>query len=150
MHSTGSCDGLSGTDVNPGSRPSSQAHDSTAAPLPPALIAAIKQPSSLARDSSSPHVCYSGGTEGNGGLGGSGKYSPIPAVGSAGFTYHLNPTTLAMLQQHNYIPYFRGIKAHRDWGLVSHRQRTTLWSISFWGFYLQNNAQIFFKNKSQQ
>ncbi|XP_075890021.1 actin-binding LIM protein 2 isoform X1 [Nelusetta ayraudi] len=103
-----------GPDANPGSRPGSQARDFIAAPLPPALIAALKHPSALARDSSSPLLCYSGGAEGNSGVGGSGKFSPIPAVGSAGFTYHLNPTTLSMLQQHNYIPYFRGSESGRS------------------------------------
>lgn len=74
----------------------------------------IKYPSTGARDSSSLPMCYTGAAEGSGGVGGGGgggKYSPTPAVGSAGLSYHLNPTTLAMLQQHNYIPYFRGIKA---------------------------------------
>ncbi|KAI4900292.1 hypothetical protein NFI96_010563 [Prochilodus magdalenae] len=32
-----------------------------------------------------------------------------PQLGSGGVALPLNPTTLAMLQQHNYIPYFRGI-----------------------------------------
>lgn len=81
-------------------------------------MGAPKSPSTCARDSSSLPVYYSGGAEGNGGVGGSGKYSPTPAVGSAGLTYHLNPTTLAMLQQHNYIPYFRGIRAHEGRDLV--------------------------------
>uniref|UniRef100_A0A3B4TF97 Actin binding LIM protein family member 2 n=1 Tax=Seriola dumerili TaxID=41447 RepID=A0A3B4TF97_SERDU len=67
---------------------------------------AIKYPFNWARDSSSLPVHYSGGTEGSGG-GGGGKYSPTPAGGSAGLSLHLNPTTLAMLKQHNYIPYFR-------------------------------------------
>lgn len=68
----------------------------------------IKYPSTWARDSSSLPVYYSGGAEWSGG-GVAGKYSPLPAGVSAGLSLHLNPTTLAMLQQHNYIPYFRGI-----------------------------------------
>lgn len=111
-----SCDlvGHSGPEVYLGSKYSSQARDSSSLPLPPTLMSAIKYPSTWARDSSSLPVHYSGGAEGSGGggSGGSGKYSPTPAGGSAGLSFHLNPTTLAMLQQHNYIPYFRGIKAH--------------------------------------
>lgn len=108
-----SCDliGHSGPDIYLGSRSSSQARDSSSLPLPPTLVGAIKYPSTWARDSSSLPMYCSGGAEGSGVVG-SGKYSPTPAVGSAGLSYHLNPTTLAMLQQHNYIPYFRGIKAH--------------------------------------
>lgn len=74
--------------------------------LPPTLVGAFKYPSTGAY--------YSSGAEGSGGGGGGGscsKYSPTPAVGSAGLSYHLNPTTLAMLQHHNYVPYFRGIQA---------------------------------------
>ncbi|XP_067380968.1 actin-binding LIM protein 2 isoform X5 [Channa argus] len=48
------------------------------------------------------------------GSGGGGKYSPTPAGGGAGLSLHLNPTTLAMLQQHNYIPYFRGSESGRS------------------------------------
>uniref|UniRef100_A0A096MHB9 Actin binding LIM protein family, member 2 n=1 Tax=Poecilia formosa TaxID=48698 RepID=A0A096MHB9_POEFO len=42
------------------------------------------------------------------------KYSPTPLSGSASLSLHLNPTTLAMLQQHNYIPYFRGSESGRS------------------------------------
>uniref|UniRef100_A0A3Q3VR23 Uncharacterized protein n=1 Tax=Mola mola TaxID=94237 RepID=A0A3Q3VR23_MOLML len=66
-----------------GNRSSSQAQDFSSLPLPPTLM---------------------------GSGSGSGKCPPKPAVssvGSVGLSYHLNPTTLAMLQQHNYIPYFR-------------------------------------------
>ncbi|XP_068164127.1 actin-binding LIM protein 2 isoform X1 [Antennarius striatus] len=73
-----------------------------------------KCPSTWARDPSSLSVYYSGGAEGGGGVGGSGKYSPTPAGVSAGLSYQLNPTTLAMLQQHNYIPYFRGSESGRS------------------------------------
>ncbi|XP_049320538.1 actin-binding LIM protein 2 [Astyanax mexicanus] len=37
-----------------------------------------------------------------------GKITPQP--GGSGVALPLNPTTLAMLQQHNYVPYFRGIE----------------------------------------
>ncbi|XP_029310287.1 actin-binding LIM protein 2 isoform X4 [Cottoperca gobio] len=92
---------------------SSQARDSSSLPLPPTLMGAIKYPSNWARDSSSHPVYYSAGAEVRGG-GGSGKYSPTPVGGSAGLSFHLNPTTLAMLQQHNYIPYFRGSESGRS------------------------------------
>ncbi|XP_068611696.1 actin-binding LIM protein 2 [Brachionichthys hirsutus] len=69
---------------------------------------------SSSQDSSSLPVYCSGGAEGSGGIGGSGKYSPTPAGVSAGLSFHLNPTTLAMLQQHNYIPYFRGSESGRS------------------------------------
>ncbi|XP_070786364.1 actin-binding LIM protein 2 [Enoplosus armatus] len=97
-----------GPEVYLGGKHNSQARDSSCLPLPPTLIGAVKYPSTWARDSSSLPVYYSGGAEGSGG--GSGKYSPTPTGGSAGLSFHLNPTTLAMLQQHNYIPYFRGFK----------------------------------------
>ncbi|XP_041820567.1 actin-binding LIM protein 2 isoform X2 [Chelmon rostratus] len=103
-----------GPEVFLGSRSSSRARDSNSLPLPPTLVGAIKNPSTWARDSSSLPMNYSGGAEGSGGVAGSGKYSPTPAGGSAGLSFHLNPTTLAMLQQHNYIPYFRGSESGRS------------------------------------
>ncbi|XP_054457085.1 actin-binding LIM protein 2 [Anoplopoma fimbria] len=104
-----------GPEVYLGGRHSSQAHDSSSHVLPPALTGAIKYPSTWARDSSSLPV-YAAGAEGIGGGSGcgSGKYSPTPVGGSAGLSFHLNPTTLAMLQQHNYIPYFRGSESGRS------------------------------------
>ncbi|KAL2076535.1 hypothetical protein ACEWY4_027868 [Coilia grayii] len=54
-----------------------------------------------ARDSSSLPLYYSGQARQGGQLGSGGG-------GGGGTTLPLNPTTLAMLQQHNYIPYFRG------------------------------------------
>lgn len=84
-------------------------------PPPLTLTGAFKYPPSGARDSSSLPLYSPGGADGSGG-----KYWPAPAVGSAGLSYHLNPTTLTMLQQHNYIPYFRGIRAHRDPALVQY------------------------------
>ncbi|XP_042367862.1 actin-binding LIM protein 2 isoform X4 [Plectropomus leopardus] len=98
----------SGPEVYLGSRPSSQARDSSSNSLPPTLMGSNKHPSIWARDLSSLPVYYSAGAEG--GSGGGGKCSPTPVGGSAGLSYQLNPTTLAMLQQHNYIPYFRGFK----------------------------------------
>ncbi|XP_031730142.1 actin-binding LIM protein 2-like isoform X2 [Anarrhichthys ocellatus] len=106
-----------GPEVYLGGRHSSQAHDSSSLPLPPTLMGAIKYPSTWARESSSFPVYYAAGTEGSGGDGGgggSGKYSPTPVGGIAGLSFHLNPTTLAMLQQHNYIPYFRGSESGRS------------------------------------
>ncbi|XP_030629579.1 actin-binding LIM protein 2 [Chanos chanos] len=60
-------------------------------------------------------------------LGGYGRYTPSrspqnysrPGIfsslaGSGGVSLPLNPTTLAMLQQHNYIPYFRGSESGRS------------------------------------
>ncbi|XP_019126564.1 actin-binding LIM protein 2 isoform X3 [Larimichthys crocea] len=103
-----------GPEISLGSRSSCQARDSSSLPLPPNLMGAIKYPSTWARDSSSLPMYHSGGAEGSGGVGGSGKYSPTPAGGNASLSYHLNPTTLAMLQQHNYIPYFRGSESGRS------------------------------------
>ncbi|XP_043085365.1 actin-binding LIM protein 2 isoform X3 [Puntigrus tetrazona] len=37
-----------------------------------------------------------------------------PQAGSGGVALPLNPTTLALLQQHNYIPYFRGSESGRS------------------------------------
>uniref|UniRef100_UPI0037E7A450 actin-binding LIM protein 2 n=1 Tax=Semicossyphus pulcher TaxID=241346 RepID=UPI0037E7A450 len=96
-----------GPEVYLGGRNSSQARDSSSLPLPPNLMGALKYPSTWARDSSPLPLYNTGGAEG---CAGGGKYSPIPAGGTAALNYHLNPTTLAMLQQHNYIPYFRGFK----------------------------------------
>ncbi|KAM3590112.1 uncharacterized protein V6R79_004011 [Siganus canaliculatus] len=103
-----------GPDVYLSGRSSSQARDSNSLPLPPTYMGANKSPSTWARDSSSLPMHNSGVAERNGGAGGSGKYSPTPAGGSAGLSFHLNPTTLAMLQQHNYIPYFRGSESGRS------------------------------------
>ncbi|XP_034073747.1 LOW QUALITY PROTEIN: actin-binding LIM protein 2 [Gymnodraco acuticeps] len=101
-----------GPEVSLGGRPSSQARDSSSLPLPPTLVGAIRCPSTVARDSPSvPAHCPAGAEESGGG---GGKLSPTPVVGSAGLSYHLNPTTLAMLQQHNYIPYFRGSESGRS------------------------------------
>ncbi|KAF7207005.1 transcript variant X5 [Nothobranchius furzeri] len=71
-----------------------------------------KCPSTSTRDPSSLPVYFSAGAEGS--SGGVGKYSPIPSGGSTSLTLQLNPTTLALLQQHNYIPYFRGSESGRS------------------------------------
>lgn len=60
----------------------------------------FQYPPSGARDPSPLPLCGPGGADGSGG----GSW-PRPA---AGLSYHLNPTTLAMLQQHNYVPDSRG------------------------------------------
>ncbi|XP_062417975.1 actin-binding LIM protein 2 isoform X3 [Pungitius pungitius] len=105
-----------GSELYLGGRHSSQAHDSSSLPLPPTQMGGNKCPSTRARESTSLPGCYASGAEGNGVGGGGGggegigKYSPTPVAGGAGLSFHLNPTTLAMLQQHNYIPYFRGFK----------------------------------------
>ncbi|KAG7221528.1 hypothetical protein INR49_017184, partial [Caranx melampygus] len=98
------------------------------------VMGGIKHPITWDKDASSlpaSILFHSGGTEGSGGggggFGGGGKYSPTPAGGSAGLSLHLNPTTLAMLKQHNYIPYFRGIKAQWGQDPVQYRQETSFW-----------------------
>ncbi|KAM7365994.1 hypothetical protein PAMP_015467 [Pampus punctatissimus] len=103
-----------GPEVSLGSRYSSQGRDSSSLPLPPALMGGIKYPSSGAGDSSSLPMHCSGGAEGSGVGGSGGKYSPTPAGGIGGLSLHLNPTTLAMLQQHNFIPFFRGSESGRS------------------------------------
>ncbi|CAK6965256.1 actin-binding LIM protein 2 [Scomber scombrus] len=104
-----------GPDASLGSRYTSQGRDSNSLPLPPIVMGGIKYPSTLTRDSSSLPMHYSGGAEGSVGVGGGGgKYSPTPGSGSGGLSLHLNPTTLAMLQQHNFIPYFRGSESGRS------------------------------------
>ncbi|KAM6949340.1 actin-binding LIM protein 2 isoform 2-T2 [Aplochiton taeniatus] len=102
-----------GPEMSQGAKYSGQARDSSSLHLQPNLMAGVKYPSSWAKDTSSLPICYSpGGGEGGGGGGGGGggRYSPMPPGGHGGLTLPLNPTTLAMLQQHNYVPYFRGLK----------------------------------------
>ncbi|XP_077356180.1 actin-binding LIM protein 2 isoform X4 [Festucalex cinctus] len=64
-----------------------------------------KLTSSLARASPSLDTQHSQGTEGC-----SGAANATLWGGGRGVSLHLNPTTLSMLQQHNFIPYFRGFK----------------------------------------
>ncbi|XP_056156201.1 actin-binding LIM protein 2 [Lampris incognitus] len=106
-----------GPEVSLGGRYSGQACDSNSLRLPPSIMGGAKCPPTWPRDSSSLPICYSPGGEGGGAAaaaagagGGGGKYSPLPPGSSAGMSVHLNPTTLALLQQHNYIPYFRGFR----------------------------------------
>ncbi|XP_061619736.1 actin-binding LIM protein 2 [Phyllopteryx taeniolatus] len=49
------------------------------------------------------------GPEGRSGAGGAAL-----RAGGRGVSLHLNPTTLSMLQQHNFIPYFRGSESGRS------------------------------------
>nr|XP_023863710.1 actin-binding LIM protein 2 isoform X2 [Salvelinus alpinus] len=97
-----------------------QALDSSSLPHPSAYTGGPKYLSSLARDSSSLPMDYSrglppkfpGGLQVPGALTQPGKMSPGGRVSPGGRSsaLPLNPTTLAMLQQHNYVPYFRGLK----------------------------------------
>ncbi|XP_076009045.1 actin-binding LIM protein 2 [Genypterus blacodes] len=104
-----------GPEGNPGSKHGSQAQEHNSLPLPPASVGGVKYPSTWARDSSSLPMNHSGVAEGSSGGGDcSGKYSPGPLGSSGGLSLHLNPTTLAMLQQHNFIPYFRGSESGRS------------------------------------
>nr|XP_057934194.1 actin-binding LIM protein 2 isoform X2 [Doryrhamphus excisus] len=49
-----------------------------------------------------------------GGPGAGPKYPATIGGGGVGASLHLNPTTLSMLQQHNFIPYFRGSESGRS------------------------------------
>ncbi|XP_067117329.1 LOW QUALITY PROTEIN: actin-binding LIM protein 2 [Osmerus mordax] len=133
-----------GPEMYPSGRFIGQARDSSSLPLPPNFVGGPKYPSAWARDSSSlpmynsspipPGGKYSpippGGKYSPIPPGGKysptppgGKYSPTPPGGtssptppggSGGMSLPLNPTTLALLQQHNYIPYFRGSESGRS------------------------------------
>ncbi|XP_043953080.1 actin-binding LIM protein 2 isoform X3 [Gambusia affinis] len=96
-----------GPEVHMGAKYSSLARDSSSLPSPKPFLGGVRNLSTLARDTSSLPAHFSDRAEGSGGIG---KYSPTPLSGSASLSLQLNPTTLAMLQQHNYIPYFRGFK----------------------------------------
>ncbi|XP_041738283.1 actin-binding LIM protein 2 isoform X2 [Coregonus clupeaformis] len=96
-----------------------QALDSSSLPHPSAYTGGPKYLSSLARDSSLPldyseglPPKYPGGLQVPGALTQPGRISPGGRVspGDRNSPLPLNPTTLAMLQQHNYVPYFRGLK----------------------------------------
>ncbi|XP_008433059.1 actin-binding LIM protein 2 isoform X8 [Poecilia reticulata] len=99
-----------GPEVHMGAKYSSLARDSSSLLSPKPFLGCVRNPSTLARDTSSLPAHCSGRAEGSVGAVGIGKYSPTPLSGSASLSLQLNPTTLAMLQQHNYIPYFRGFK----------------------------------------
>ncbi|XP_017285805.1 actin-binding LIM protein 2 isoform X3 [Kryptolebias marmoratus] len=97
-----------GPEVYLGGKYNSLTRDSSSLHPPISHSGGAKYPSTWARDSSSHPVYYSHEAEGSGG--GIGKHSPTPLGVSAGLSLQLNPTTLALLQQHNYVPYFKGFK----------------------------------------
>ncbi|XP_037530704.1 actin-binding LIM protein 2 [Nematolebias whitei] len=106
-------DGHPEPEVYLGGKNNSLIRDSSSLLPPISHSGGAKFPCTLATDSSSLPVYYSMGAEGSGG-GGIGKFSPTPSGVSAGLSLQLNPTTLALLQQHNYIPYFRGSESGRS------------------------------------
>ncbi|XP_042154354.1 actin-binding LIM protein 2 isoform X6 [Oncorhynchus tshawytscha] len=101
-----------------------QALDSSTLPHPSAYTGGPKYLSSLARDSSSLPMDYSrglppkfpGGLQVPGPLTQPGNMSPGGRVSAGGRNspLPLNPTTMAVLQQHNYVPYFRGSESGRS------------------------------------
>ncbi|XP_064878013.1 actin-binding LIM protein 2-like isoform X7 [Oncorhynchus nerka] len=101
-----------------------QALDSSFLPHPSAYTGGPKYLSSLVRDSSTLPMDYSrglppkfpGGLQVPGPLTQPGNMSPGGRVSPGGRNspLPLNPTTLAMLQQHNYVPYFRGSESGRS------------------------------------
>ncbi|XP_014011014.1 actin-binding LIM protein 2 isoform X3 [Salmo salar] len=103
-----------------GNRYDGQPLDSSSLPRPSAYTGGPKYLSPLARDSSSVPMHYSEGLPPKysgvlqmpGGMTVPGRISPRGRVSPGGRNspLPLNPTTLAMLQQHNYVPYFRGLK----------------------------------------
>ncbi|XP_041724383.1 actin-binding LIM protein 2 isoform X14 [Coregonus clupeaformis] len=107
-----------------GNRYDGQPLDSSSLPHPSAYTGGPKYLSSLARDSSSLPMHYSGGLPRKypgalqipGGMTVPGRISPRGRVSPGGRNspLPLNPTTLAMLQQHNYVPYFRGSESGRS------------------------------------
>uniref|UniRef100_A0A674BJK9 Actin-binding LIM protein 2 n=1 Tax=Salmo trutta TaxID=8032 RepID=A0A674BJK9_SALTR len=98
--------------------------DSSSLPRPSAYTGGPKYLSPLARDSSSVPMHYSeglppkypGALQMPGGMTVPGRISPRGRVSPGGRNspLPLNPTTLAMLQQHNYVPYFRGSESGRS------------------------------------
>ncbi|XP_055085144.1 actin-binding LIM protein 2 isoform X2 [Periophthalmus magnuspinnatus] len=93
-----------GTDTILTGRYSSLPRDTTSLLLPPTVPGSHKYSSLPGYHSGGAERSTSGGFS-------SGKCSPVPPGGTA---LHLNPTTLALLQQHNYIPYFRGSESGRS------------------------------------
>ncbi|XP_071235324.1 actin-binding LIM protein 2-like isoform X5 [Salvelinus alpinus] len=103
-----------------GNRYNGQPLDSSSLPRPAAYTGGPKYLSPLARDFSSLPMHYSeglppkypGALQTPGGMTVPGRISPRGRVSPGGRNspLPLNPTTLAMLQQHNYVPYFRGLK----------------------------------------
>nr|XP_046174704.1 actin-binding LIM protein 2 isoform X4 [Oncorhynchus gorbuscha] len=103
-----------------GNRYNGQPLDSSSLPRSSAYTGGPKYLSPLARDFSSLPMHYSeglppkypGALQMPGGMTVPGRISPRGRVSPGGRNspLPLNPTTLAMLQQHNYVPYFRGLK----------------------------------------
>ncbi|XP_055756390.1 actin-binding LIM protein 2-like isoform X2 [Salvelinus fontinalis] len=103
-----------------GNRYNGQPLDFSSLPRPSAYTGGPKYLSPLARDFSSLPMHYSeglppkypGALQTPGGMTVPGRISPRGRVSPGGRNspLPLNPTTLAMLQQHNYVPYFRGLK----------------------------------------
>ncbi|KAM9401424.1 actin-binding LIM protein 2-like [Salvelinus alpinus] len=107
-----------------GNRYNGQPLDSSSLPRPSAYTGGPKYLSPLARDFSSLPMHYSeglppkypGALQTPGGMTVPGRISPRGRVSPGGRNspLPLNPTTLAMLQQHNYVPYFRGSESGRS------------------------------------
>uniref|UniRef100_A0A8C7K6V8 Actin binding LIM protein family member 2 n=1 Tax=Oncorhynchus kisutch TaxID=8019 RepID=A0A8C7K6V8_ONCKI len=107
-----------------GNRYNGQPLDSSSLPHPSAYTEGPKYLSPLARDFSSLPMHYSeglppkypGALQMPGGMTVPGRISPRGRVSPGGRNspLPLNPTTLAMLQQHNYVPYFRGSESGRS------------------------------------
>ncbi|MED6240437.1 hypothetical protein ATANTOWER_021142 [Ataeniobius toweri] len=99
-----------GPEVHMGGKYSSLARDCSSLSSPIPHLGGVQNPSMLTRDTSSLPAYYSGRADGSGGAVDIGKYSPSQPSGSGNLSLQLNPTTLAMLQQHSYVPYFKGFK----------------------------------------
>ncbi|XP_036843664.1 actin-binding LIM protein 2 isoform X4 [Oncorhynchus mykiss] len=107
-----------------GNRYNGQPLDSSSLPRPSAYTGGPKYLSPLARDFFSLPMHYSeglppkypGALQMPGGMTVPGRISPRGRVSPGGRNspLPLNPTTLAMLQQHNYVPYFRGSESGRS------------------------------------
>ncbi|XP_055756389.1 actin-binding LIM protein 2-like isoform X1 [Salvelinus fontinalis] len=107
-----------------GNRYNGQPLDFSSLPRPSAYTGGPKYLSPLARDFSSLPMHYSeglppkypGALQTPGGMTVPGRISPRGRVSPGGRNspLPLNPTTLAMLQQHNYVPYFRGSESGRS------------------------------------
>ncbi|CAB1345055.1 unnamed protein product [Coregonus sp. 'balchen'] len=120
-----------------GNRYDGQPLDSSSLPHPSAYTGGPKYLSSLARDSSSLPMHYSGGLPRKylgalqipGGMTVPGRISPRGRVSPGGRNspLPLNPTTLAMLQQHNYVPYFRASRT--SWQEGDDVKTRTSWMI---------------------
>ncbi|XP_045557239.1 actin-binding LIM protein 2 isoform X9 [Salmo salar] len=120
-----------------GNRYDGQPLDSSSLPRPSAYTGGPKYLSPLARDSSSVPMHYSEGLPPKysgvlqmpGGMTVPGRISPRGRVSPGGRNspLPLNPTTLAMLQQHNYVPYFRASRT--SWQEGDDVKTRTSWMI---------------------